>query len=343
MLAMRPVARVELGAFPTPLERGSDLGEVLGVDDLWIKRDDLTGYSWGGNKVRTIEFILGDAIAQESDCMVVCGGPTSNFAALMAAACARHGIAVYQVCYGEVSHREPIALAFSLAAGATVMFTGSANRASMDDAAKQCVNDLRAKGRRPYLVPRGGATVVGALGYAHAAGEFRQQLADVGMRDVTVVIPVGSGGTIAGLVSGFKHDFENENDAGAFNIEVVGVCVSRPPEELSPVINAMATACGGGRSALRSVHCKWRLVDGRGAGFGVCDRHEEMFIDEITRRSRLLVDTTYNGKAMIWLGDSLSRPAGSVVYWHTGGFLAVADRAANRITQPPAKSRDGMT
>lgn len=333
---MSAAARIELGTFPTPLEQSPELGRVLGVADLWIKRDDLTGFSWGGNKVRTIEFILGDAISQGADCLIICGGPTSNFAALLASACARLGIAIHQISYGEPPRREPAALCVSLNEGATVTFTGSQDRASVDLAARTLVDDMRAKGRRPYLVPRGGATAIGALGYAFAAAEIRRQVTQLGLSGVTVVIPVGSGGTITGLISGSSYDFGSAFGSGHFELEIVGVCVSRSPDALTCEIDTMAKACAGGRGESRSVRCRWSLVDGRRTGFGVSDRQEDEFVDDVRRRTGLLIDSTYNGKAMMWLREAAHRPAGPVVYWHTGGLLGVVDKLAIQRTRRPA-------
>ncbi|NOV20273.1 pyridoxal-phosphate dependent enzyme [Ensifer adhaerens] len=318
--------RLELGTFPTPLTPCPALGGQLGVEDLWIKRDDLTGFSWSGNKVRTIEYLLGDALSQAADTVIVCGGPTSNFAALMAVACAKHDIQIHQVIYGTPPGSDPAALALGRAAGAELHFTGSPERASMEEAAQKHADALRGEGRRPYLVPRGGATAVGALGYAQAAGEFLRQLDHVGCKAVTIVIPVGSGGTIAGLLAGLTYEFTPIQIAHTIDIEVIGVSVSRPPDHLRGAIAAKAEACGTGLPKLQSVVCRWSLTDGRGVGFACHDEHEAAQMDGLALRTGLLVDPTYNGKAMLWLRQTPIKPAGFVVYWHTGGALGVADQ-----------------
>ncbi len=319
---------VSLAALPTPLQHRPDLGAVLGGKAIWVKRDDLTGYSWGGNKIRTIEYLIGDAEAQGSDTVVLCGGPTSNFTALMAYACAARGLSVFQVSYGSEPEVKPVALAAGEAAGAVLHFTGSSDRSTMEEVAAAIADRLRAEGRRPYLVPRGGATVVGALGYAHAAGEVRCQLRQYGIHAVTIVMPVGSGGSIAGLLSGFLFAFDEDEEALPLDVDLIGVSVSRPVDELRAAIEAKAQACGAGRARLMSVDCRWRLVDGRGAGFNHYDADDVALVDAIMRRSGLLIDTTYNGKALRWLRDQRLSAARPILYWHTGGALAVADRLA---------------
>jgi 1-aminocyclopropane-1-carboxylate deaminase/D-cysteine desulfhydrase-like pyridoxal-dependent ACC family enzyme len=345
-VAVNELQRVRLGSFPTPCEPAPELGSLLGINELWVKRDDLTGYSWGGNKIRTIEFLLADAIRQGSDTVIVCGGPTSNFAALMAVACTQHGLAVHQVSYGSRPSRAPAALAVSLQSGAVIEFTGSLDRAKMDTAAHASACRLRAEGKHPYVVPRGGATAVGALGFANAAVELSGQLERLGVDAVTVVLPVGSGGTIAGLVAGWKYALGASNGARSFDIEIVGVCVSRPPDELRGAIDSMAVDCGAyasrGIRRPSTDNCRWSLVDGRGAGFGLSDGREDAMIDEIARRTRFLVDTTYNGKALVWLRDSSSRLSGPIIYWHTGGTLGVIDRISDRhaAAATPSKKKE---
>jgi 1-aminocyclopropane-1-carboxylate deaminase/D-cysteine desulfhydrase-like pyridoxal-dependent ACC family enzyme len=333
-MAMSELPRISLGCFPTPCERAIDLGALLGIDTLWIKRDDLIGYSWGGNKVRPIEFILGDALQQGADTIVVCGGPTSNFAALMVAACVQCGLAVHQISYGSQPASAPAALEVSTRSGAVLEFTGSSDRATMDATANVVANRLRSEGRRPYVLARGGATPVGALGFANAALELSEQLTLLGIDSATIVVPVGSGGTIAGLVAGWTYAFDAITPAKPINVEIVGVSVSRPPEELRDNIQAIVRDCGTavaqGNLRPPAERCHWRLIDGRGAGFGVADMRDLELVEEASRQTRYLVDTTYNGKTLRWLRESAHQLSGPIVYWHTGGVLGVVDRILDR-------------
>jgi 1-aminocyclopropane-1-carboxylate deaminase/D-cysteine desulfhydrase-like pyridoxal-dependent ACC family enzyme len=309
------LARVPLGIFPTPLQHMPDLGGVPGLRDLHLKRDDLTGFSWGGNKVRTVEYVLGEAISLGSDVIVVAGGPTSNFAALLAVAASGRGLAVTQVCYGE-PRVGVAALAVSMGAGARVEFTGSADRSSMDAHAERLAECHRAEGRQPYVVPRGGATPMGSCGFASAALELVAQLDAAGLPETTVVLPVGSGGSIAGLVAGLAGIGDR--------VDVVGVSVSRPVAEVQHHITVRAKACAQllGSTGLLPA---WRLVDGRGEGYGGRSPEENELTARVLRTSGFVADPVYNAKALMWLEQhraELSRP---IVYWSTGGALASAD------------------
>jgi D-cysteine desulfhydrase len=325
--------RVALGVFPTPLVRDERLGDLLGIAELWVKRDDLSGFSWGGNKVRAAEFLLGDAQAHDAEVVVICGGPTSNFAAVMAAAAGTVGMSVHQVSYGHEPPTPPAALVAAREAGAEISFTGCADRSAMESVAMEVAGHLSTLGKSPYVVPRGGATVVGALGFAAAAVELGHQLDANALEGATIVMPVGSGGSLAGLLAGLPAGRPSDRST----LDIVGVSVSRPPAELADAIGDKAAACAELLGRRRPTHGP-SLVDGRGAGFGIPDANSEALAAEIARRTGHVVDPVYNAKALAWLNASSSaftagrrRP---VVYWHTGGALGVVDRlsAAHPLT-----------
>ena len=322
--------RVHLGRFPTPLHRADDLGDLLGTADLWIKRDDLTGFSWGGNKVRPAEFLVADAMANGASELIVSGGPSSNFAAIIAVAGRVHGMRVHQVCYGSEPDRPFAALAAARQSGAAVTFTGSADRSTMDAVGKELAAEHARQGRVAYTIPRGGASDVGALGFVHAALELGDQLDAAGIDRATIVMPVGSGGSASGLVAGTAV-------AGRRWV-TVGASVSRPPDETEAGILDKAVRCaaltGVALSPDRAAN-HLRVHDARGAGFGIADPEEARLADAVSQSTGLLVDATYNAKAMRWLAtvDHLEPP---VIYWHTGGALGAIDRLV--LTSPEQTS-----
>jgi D-cysteine desulfhydrase len=308
-MALDSIPRVRLGLFPTPLQHVADLAP--GLEDLLLKRDDLTGFAWGGNKVRTVEFVLADALERGAETLVVAGGPGSNFAALLAIAAATSGLEVQQICYG--SPRGAAALAVSRRAGAEVVFTGSDDRQSMEVVARELAERLTTEGTPAYAVPRGGATPVGACGFAVAAAELVSQLDERDLPRATVVLPVGSGGSISGLLAGLGVNGHTDR------VDIVGVSVSRSPAEVGPRITACAfeTArlVGGGEPSPR-----WRLVDGRAGG-----PEADQLTREALRHSGLVADPVYNVKALRWLADRRAELREPTVYWSTGGALAAAD------------------
>lgn len=314
--------REPLGCFPTPLHRHHRLGAVLGIDELWLKRDDLTGFGWSGNKVRTAEYLLGDALERGSSTVIMAAGPSSNFAATMAAAAVTVGMAVEQICYGNEPEPEvvPSALKLSRRLGVHVRFTGSDDRSSMERLAAERAAAITGAGGTPYVVPRGGATAVGSLGFASAAVELSRQLEAAAVDSPTVVMAVGSGGSIGGLVAG-------RNAIGA-SWPIIGVSVSRPIDEITPTVAAHVEACGSliGLDDGGQAEPSFSIVDGVGDGFGRRRADEIELSDRVERECGLLLDPVYTAKAVRWLART--ELSGPVLLWHTGGALGTVDALA---------------
>jgi len=236
-LASRP--RVDLVVEPTPLHPAPRLSRELGVP-LLFKRDDLTGRGLGGNKLRGLEYILADALGQGCDCLVTGAGPQSNWTMLAALSCLRCQIEPHVICYGTDAASEGN-MRLHRWLGVDVRFTGSPARSSVDAGIEAAGAELRAAGRRPYLVPRGGATPLGALGYVRASFELAAQLAMLGEQPSGLWLAAGSCGTQAGLQAGAAL-----TDAP---YRVRGVTVSRPVPEC--LVRVRALAAGAAALAAR--------------------------------------------------------------------------------------------
>lgn len=308
--------RTALGVLPTPLRAAPRLAEALGLSaPLLVKRDDLTGFAAGGNKVRQLELLLGQAQAQGDDVLLTGGAISSNFVATAAAAAQHSGLGYVVVLAGDpVPAAAHPNLAAALAWGAEPRWTGDADRASVDRMLPVVAAELAAAGRRPYLVPRGGANPSGATGYRLAYDELLEQL-EPGSRP-TVVVATGSGGTLAGLVAGAV--------ARGRRTRVVGVSVSRPLEGFAPQVLHLAREVAAGCGEPGAGPDDVRLVDGRGPGHGIPSAEGRTAAATALRTEGLVLDPVYTAKALAALpavvGD---RPA---VFWHTGGLLdAVAD------------------
>jgi D-cysteine desulfhydrase len=316
--ALTGLPRTPLATLPTPLQRAPRLSEAVGVE-VWVKRDDLTGLLLGGNKARKLEFLAGEALARGADTLVTGGGAGSNHAQLTAAACARLGLGCVLVCYGEAPASEPPGLRVSRRLGAEVLFTGSPERASVDARLEEVAAKLAAEDRHPYVIPRGGASAVGAVGYAAAAPELAEQLEDAGVERATVLLATGSCGTQAGLVAGAAL-------LAGQRFGVVGVPVSRPPEECTDRIARLATGCaerlGSPRTfAAADVH----LLGGYlGPGYGRASPDGDAAALLAARTEGLLLDPVFTAKAMAALVAEAraGRLAGPVVFLHTGGAPA---------------------
>ncbi|HEX5948107.1 MAG TPA: pyridoxal-phosphate dependent enzyme, partial [Actinomycetota bacterium] len=177
-----------LAALPTPLQHAERLERALGGPPLWIKRDDLTGFALAGNKARKLEYTIGEALAAGSDVIVTGGGPGSNHCRGTAAAARAAGLECAVVLYGLEPARPGANLAMIRSFGAEVRFTGDRDRGSVDPMLEMTAKELESEGRRPYVLSRGGATAVGAYGYAVAARELADQLDRAGVDPALLVV-----------------------------------------------------------------------------------------------------------------------------------------------------------
>jgi 1-aminocyclopropane-1-carboxylate deaminase/D-cysteine desulfhydrase-like pyridoxal-dependent ACC family enzyme len=293
--------RFPLAVLPTPLVHAPRLSAALDRE-VWIKRDDLTGFALGGNKVRTLEVLVAEALARRCDHVVGCGGPGSNLCSALAAAAATAGLGCTLVLHGNEPAAAHPNVAMMRAFGARVCFTGDPDRASTPRYAAVVADRLRSRGRDPYVLPRGAASPLGATAYALAAEELASQLT---FRPAHVVVAVGSGGTLAGLLAGWAP----------FGVPgaLVGVAVSRPVTETRREVVRLAAALGTGPPDIDRL----RLVDGVGAGFGRPDATTRDAARLAMRTEGIMADTTYVARAVATLGSL----GGPLVLWHTGGWL----------------------
>jgi 1-aminocyclopropane-1-carboxylate deaminase/D-cysteine desulfhydrase-like pyridoxal-dependent ACC family enzyme len=318
-------ARVRLAALPTPLVEAPQLAPALGIGALgkgalYVKRDDLTGFAFAGNKARPLEFLLAAALAEEADTLVTGGAAGSNFCVAVAAAARRAGLGCELVIAGHPGVAGP-GLALARSWGAVIRWTGVPERDSVDAGLPAAAAELTGAGRRPYLIPRGGATGLGAVGYALAFGELRDQLAVLGVRTARVVVAAGSGGTLAGLVAG--------NVLAGRPFRLAGASVSRPPEETSARVLAFAREClraldGGIDVRPEDV----TVADARGPGHGLASPDGIVAAEQAMRTEGLMMDPVYTAKALALV--SRYADGESTVFWHTGGQLDVVAAAAGR-------------
>ena len=315
--------RLRLAQLPTPLEEARRLSESLGGPRIFLKRDDLTGVALGGNKVRKLEFVIGRAVAEGRDSLVVCGGFQSNLARIAAAIGNRLGLHVVLVLGGEPGEpRLPTGnLLLDHLYGATVHTVDTSPRWEFGTAVEDVAEDLRKQGRRPFVVPLGGSGPEGMAGYVSATEELLAQLADLAVQPSRLYVAVGSGGTFSGLVLGALNQ--------RASYQVVGISVSRNRdyllEQIPVATQAAAAALGLARRPVVSDLC---VDDGYiGAGYGAMTEGCRDAISLVARTEGVLLDPVYCGKAMhglidhIRTGQIASRE--TVVFLHTGGWPAL--------------------
>lgn len=295
----------------TPLVRAAALSRRVGTD-VWFKRDDLLGLGLGGNKVRSLELLLGDAESRGCDTLLTGAGPQSNWALLAALAARTRGLDPHVTFYGA-----PVPPSGNLllheTIGTTLRWTGDPDRTSVDRALPVVERELQAAGRRPYVLPRGGATPLGSVGYLAAAEELAEQLDRGGREPVQLWLPTGSCGTQAGLVGGTA--------VLGLPWEVVGVTVSRPAAECRERVRRLA------QDACALVGCpvpvpEVEVLDGWvGAGYGRPSEAGAAAARLVAREEGVLLDPVFGAKAMAALlaAGAAGRLARPVVFLVTGG------------------------
>jgi D-cysteine desulfhydrase len=282
--------RVDLVVGPTPLHPAPRLSRELGVP-LLFKRDDLTGRGLGGNKLRGLEYILADALRQGCDCLVTGAGPQSNWTMLAALSCLRYQIEPHIVCYGTAAASEGN-MRLHRWLGVDVRFTQVPDRSSVDAGIDAAGAELRAAGRRPYLVPRGGATPLGALGYVRGSAELAGQLAALDKQPAGCWLATGSCGTQAGLLAGAAL-------TGA-RYRIRGVTVSRPVPECQDRVRTLAAAAADLTSAAPgAVIGEPEVLSGWiGPGYGVPSAEGQAAARLVAQTEGVFLDPAFGAKAM---------------------------------------------
>lgn len=321
-LAKHPRRRYTAGE--TPIEFLPRFTAAVGGPDIYIKRDDLLGLSAGGNKTRKLEFLVADALAQGADTLITCGAVQSNHCRLTLAAAVKEGLKCRLVLeervpgsYNPEASGNNFLFRF-LDVEAIDVVPGGADLAA---AMERVADDLARQGRKGYVIPGGGSNQIGATGYVACAQEIQSQLFEQSLRIDRIVVPSGSAGTHAGLVTGIV--------GCNMQIPIVGIDVSRDRAEQETLVHGLAerTAAHVGVSAgipRDAVYCNgdyWRPK------YSVPNKKMVEAVTLMARTEGILLDPVYTGKAMAGLVD-LSRTGyfkrgEHVLFVHTGGSPAL--------------------
>jgi L-cysteate sulfo-lyase len=316
--------RVRLFPAPTPLERLDNLTKALGGPEIWIKRDDCTVVATGGNKVRKLEWLIGEAREQGASHIVTQGAVQSNHVRQTAAVARKFGMA----CTALLEHRIDTNDRDYLGSGNVLLDKLFGCRIEyrpggidMNAEAEKKGEELRAAGEKTYVIPGGGSNRVGALGYVSCAQELMQQVDEMGLKIDRIVTATGSAGTHAGLVVGL----EGTNA----NIPVLGIGVRLPRDRQEANVHRLAEATadyvgikGGIRRETIVANC-----DYVGEGYGIPTRGMGEAVKMLAQEEGILLDPVYSGKAMAGMIDLIRKgelKAGErVVFLHTGGAVGL--------------------
>ena len=308
--------RLTLGTFPTPLHPLKRLSNRLGLD-VWVKRDDLTGFAMGGNKVREAEFILADAIHQGADVVLTAGTSQSNHARVIATAARQLGIECHLFVSGQTLEQPTGNLLLDYLAEAKVHFVSSLSerRPTMLAFAER----LRNEGHEPYVVPIGGADAIGAHGYVTGFEELHEQVRLLSSKPTCLLFASSSGATYAGMLVG-KSRTSSE-------IKLLGIRTDLDPNSevlICSIANALAERLGMTRRFQpKEVELN---SDYAGEGFPMPTENGVQALRQLWQLEGILLEPVYTAKAMAGLidlaGKGLWRDE-RVIFLHTGGAPTV--------------------
>jgi D-cysteine desulfhydrase family pyridoxal phosphate-dependent enzyme len=313
--------RFSLALLPTPLVEAARLSRALGGPRILLKRDDLTGFGFGGNKVRKLEFLIAAALEGKADVVVTGAGPQSNHIRATAAAARVAGLDVVAVMHGSRPRETQGNLLLDELLEVEIRFTNDPDRSLVDRRIEEVAEELRNAGRRPYVIPRGGASPLGTLGYVECVRELRAQLEAIEVEPQWIVVATGSCGTQSGLLAGATV-------YGA-PFRVLGMTVSRPVSECEERIVRLATEAARLAGRPISLPREGVLVrDGFiGPGYGIPSEEGVAAIRLTARTEGIFLDPTYTGKAMAGLIEEIRSgrigKSETVVFVHTGGEPAL--------------------
>jgi 1-aminocyclopropane-1-carboxylate deaminase len=319
--------RHKLGFFPSPLQPLKRLSDHLGVE-VWAKRDDISsGLAYGGNKVRKLEWLIPDAIAQGADTLVSIGGVQSNHTRQVAAVAAATGMKCKLVqenwapwedaVYDKVGN-----ILLSRILGAETLLDGEGYSTEEKETWKRALDQVRNEGGTPYAIPAGASDhPLGGLGYANFADELAQQEADQGIYFDTVITATCTGSTQAGMIVGFKAQDNSR--------KLIGIDTAGDEEMTRAAVTKIARATTQLIELNAEIHDEDVIVDPRWSSpaYGIPSDETIESIKLVARLEAMMTDPVYEGKSiagLIGLAKSGEiAPGSKVLYVHLGGVPAL--------------------
>ncbi|MCP4979990.1 MAG: D-cysteine desulfhydrase [Gammaproteobacteria bacterium] len=317
--------RLHFAHLPTPLEPLERISTELGGPNLWIKRDDCTGLSSGGNKTRKLEFLMADAVAQGADTIITQGATQSNHARQTCAAAARLGLQCHILLEDRTGYQDEayvhngnVLLDQLHGASISIRPADSDMNAEME----QLAHLLRDDGKKPYVIPGGGSNEIGALGYVNAAFELTHQANERSLRIDHLVHATGSAGTQAGLLVGME--------AMNSGIPVYGVSVRAPKQKQEENVYGLAQRTLDFMGLSPNLVVREAVVansDYVGDGYGLPTNSMVEAVKMLACFEGILLDPVYSGKGFAGLIDLVRKghfkTGENVVFLHTGGSVSL--------------------
>jgi len=315
---------VNLAIQITPLQKLNNIETLLDYPDIYMKRDDLNGLGAGGNKVRNLEYLLGDAIANDFDTIIASGTNESNLCMLTAAACRKLGLDCVLVHNDNQPTINKGNMLLNSILDVKHIFLGEVDEIARNLYVEKVKKDLEINGKKPYVIYNGATTPMGSLGYVAGALELLNQINEKNINIANVFVPGGNGGLAAGMIFG----------AGALDLpfHVNVITVEHKKSKLYDIVFKLVK----GIEELTEVKLEYKLEDimtiygeYRGQGWNRSTVESNNMIYKLAKLEGIFLDKTYTSKTFLGMTDLLKKghlKKGGACFLHSGGFSALFDQ-----------------
>lgn len=311
--------KIKLANLPTKIELLEKLSKELGKN-IYIKRDDQTGTEVSGNKIRKLEYAVKEALDNNCDYLITCGGIQSNHARATAAVAAKLSMGCYLVLRGQEDNELEGNYFLDKILGANIKFVTDEeyrdNRAEIMEGIKNMLNN---QGHKAYIIPEGASNGIGSLGYYSAYNEILAQEKELGIKFDAIVVTVGSGGTYTGMYYGNKVA---NNDAAVY-----GINIAADKEYFQNIIESLLHETIKYTKLEISIDKNdINIIDGYpGLGYALSRKEEIKFIQWFAGLEGIILDPVYTGKAMYGLVEEIKKGSfdkhNNILFIHTGGIF----------------------
>ena len=316
--AFKQFPTVSLSILPTPLHKLKNISRETGVN-IYCKRDDLTGFAYGGNKTRKLDFLIADAISKKANTLIAVGAIQSNFCRMASAAGRASGLDVHLILGGKKPEKPTGNLLLSYLFGANIRFVESDDWNTLEREGELLAEKFKTQGKNVCWLPIGGSTPIGALGYVSALIEILNDCKRLGIATNTIIHTSSSSGTQAGLIVGKKLT--------GWQGKIIGMGVAKTEKQLSKEVFELAHETG--KLLHVSIDKKDVILDNSymGTAYGARTAACESAIKFFAEKEGIVLDNVYTGKAAAGLLDYAKRglfsPNENVVFIHTGGTVEI--------------------
>lgn len=319
--------RRQLGFFPTPLHKLENLTRYFGGPQIYIKRDDMAGLAFGGNKTRKLEYLIGDAIAQNCDCVITGGAEQSNHCRQTAAAAAMSGLECHLALRGVEPNEYSGNLLLDKLFEAKIHWSQQYRKG---ENIPIIAEELKSSGKKPYIIPYGGSNKIGAIGYVEAINEINTQLETQKIKIDYTIFASSSGGTHAGMIIG-KLIYN-------FNSSLIGLQIDKGEAGDKPFSEHIVDLCNeisiehrlGKSFSEKDVLLRDEFIENE---YGVVGDLERNAIKLLAEKEGIIIDPVYTGRAFGGLIKMIESKEFSntdnVMFLHTGGGPAIFSYASD--------------